>query len=141
MTVIEKFWSKVNKTDGCWLWIGCTSKQGYGQFSVCRSKLVVAHRFSFELANGSIDRSLVIDHVCRVRNCVNPAHLRQVTHVQNVLENSLSLPALNLLKTHCKRGHEFTEANTYPVPGGGRNCRTCRNIASQRFLQKRKTYA
>lgn len=86
-TLEERFWPKVNKTDGCWEWTGSRFNYGHGQFSI-GGKSVCAHRVSFELANGPIPDGLVIDHICHNPPCVNPAHLRAVTQKQNI-ENQL----------------------------------------------------
>lgn len=79
---MERFWSKVDKTDECWLWTATITRDGYGQFWVS-GKMVRAHRFSWELVNGPIPEGTQVDHRCHVRRCVNPAHLRLVTHKQN----------------------------------------------------------
>ncbi len=80
-----RFWSKVKKTEGCWLWIASFARHGYGAFSDFKAKRTFkAHRFSYALANGSIAKDLVIDHKCFVRNCVNPAHLEAVTQAENL---------------------------------------------------------
>lgn len=79
----ERFWSKVEKSDGCWQWVGCTQPNGYGQFRR-NGRARSAHRTAFELANGFIDPSQDVDHICFNRGCVNPAHLRQVTRKQNL---------------------------------------------------------
>lgn len=77
------FWAKVRKTDTCWLWFGDRKDTGYGRYKFGR-KNVAAHRFTYELAKGPIPEGLEIDHLCRVRNCVNPDHLEAVTHLVNV---------------------------------------------------------
>lgn len=78
----ERFWSKVDKSGDCWLWMAYVTPTGYGQFGlsgrVCR-----AHRVSYELAFGGIPEGLVVDHMCHVKSCVNPDHLRAVTTKQN----------------------------------------------------------
>ena len=78
----ERFWSKVEQTDGCWNWTKGGHPSGYGTFCH-QGKNVPAHRYSYQLANGSIPAGLSIDHICHNRGCVNPAHLRAVTHKQN----------------------------------------------------------
>lgn len=79
---MERFWSKVDKTDECWLWVASTDRGGYGHFGDA-GKMVRAHRFSWELVNGPIPEGMQVDHRCHVRRCVNPAHLRLVTNQQN----------------------------------------------------------
>ena len=70
----KKFWSKVEKTDECWLWNGPISKQGYGRLN-CERKRTYAHIFSFLLHSGTIPENHVIKHKCCNCNCVNPDHL------------------------------------------------------------------
>lgn len=84
MTKQEKlFWNNVLKTESCWLWLGYKNYEGYGKFSNNR-KPVFVHRYSYELSNGVIKDGLTIDHLCRVRHCVNPDHLEAVTKKENI---------------------------------------------------------
>jgi hypothetical protein len=83
-TVAERFWPKVDKTEDCWLWTACIRKDGYGSFRVL-NKTLLAHRVAYALVRGVVPE-LDLDHTCHTRHCVNPAHLRPVTHKQN-LEN------------------------------------------------------
>lgn len=80
----ERFWAKVTKTDNCWLWTGALSS-GYGRIGIGPSSagLDYAHRISYRLHHGPIPEGLFIDHLCRVRRCVNPAHLEAVTQAEN----------------------------------------------------------
>lgn len=83
---LDRFWSKVNKSDDCWLWTAGKTKKGYGQFVTCKDaqpQKHYAHRLSFELANGPITPGAHIDHTCYTKACVNPAHLRETTPKQN----------------------------------------------------------
>ena len=82
-TAEERFWRKVNKTDGCWLWTAGCRPDGYCQFWY-GGKYVLAHRFSYALANGDIPEGLQVDHRCFQRNCVRPEHLRLATQAQNL---------------------------------------------------------
>ncbi len=123
----QRFWVKVEKTQTCWYWIGATGPNGYGRFGL-GGPTGYAHRISYEEANGTIPTGLVIDHICRVRCCVNPDHLRAVTQNDNIhAPGSQCFSAINALKTHCPRGHEYTHANTR-TNSGSRVCRACDRI-------------
>jgi len=79
-----RFWSKVDKSGECWDWRGYVrAGNGYGQFGISQSKTVYAHRFAYEDRVGQIPEGFQVDHTCHNRTCVNPAHLRAVTHKQN----------------------------------------------------------
>jgi hypothetical protein len=81
---IERFHSCVDRSsESCWLWKGSLDGKGYGQFSIDNLNFV-AHRVSFVLAGRTVPVGLELDHLCRVRRCVNPAHLEPVTHRENV---------------------------------------------------------
>lgn len=80
--IADRFWAKVDKSADCWIWTAATSKNdGYGRFAISGMRL--AHRVSWEMAYGAIPDGLVLDHMCFVRRCVNPDHLRLVTRKQN----------------------------------------------------------
>src|ERR1035437_5379402 len=82
MILDENFFSKVQKTETCWLWTGCKVR-GYGQVTIFYKRFY-AHRLSFEAAKGKIPEGLEIDHLCHVKNCVNPDHLEAVTPKSNM---------------------------------------------------------
>lgn len=77
-----RFWSKVSKTDTCWLWTGTLDVKGYGQFWDGRV-IARAPRFAYTFLVGPIPEGLTIDHLCRVVACVNPVHLEPVTSEEN----------------------------------------------------------
>lgn len=104
----------------CWVWLGyITPDTGYGKIG-----RRYAHRIYFEQANGPIPEGLVIDHLCRVRECVNPAHMEVVTNRENVLRGE-SRSAQQARQGYCKRGHPLFGDNLYEH-NGKRQCRTCR---------------
>lgn len=154
---VTGFWSRVDK-DGpipecrpdlgpCWLWRGKIDRDGYGMSSTPRLRMDVAktpraHRVACLDRFDSIQASTpVLDHLCRVRHCVNPEHLEPVT----TQENSLRGIGHNSLKTHCPRGHEYTAENTYTrrqskIAGGelARVCRACAIRRMKEYDQARK---
>lgn len=81
----KRFPSCYSKSEtGCWIWLLSKSRLGYGQYW-CNKKNVRAHRFSYELARGPIHPGMVVDHLCRVKHCVNPSHMEIVTNQENLL--------------------------------------------------------
>jgi hypothetical protein len=143
-----RFWSKVSKDDdGCWRWTGHLGRLGYGRFRV-GTRTRPPHQVAYEMGVGPIPPGLELDHLCRNRSCVNPAHLEPVTRQENILRGT-SPAALHALKTHCPQGHEFTEDNlvAWHLRRGSRICRTClmeaerlRRKSPEYLAQKREYY-
>lgn len=128
----KRFWHLVEKSAVCWRWLGSQDRNGYGlAHSSLTKRSTVAHRVAYELTVGPIPDGMTLDHICRNRICVNPLHLRVCTQRENVHAPGARTPqAINSAKTHCLRGHEFTEANTRvrSNPRGAglmRSCKTC----------------
>ena len=137
LTPVERFWQKVDKTSSCWLWTAALDRDGYGKIGV-NGKSIRSHRYSYELHKGELEGGMVVDHLCKVRNCVNPAHLRIVTWVQNIFENSNSPARINRDKTQCKHGHSLKGNNLYVQPKTGkRYCKICDRRRAREY-QRRK---
>lgn len=134
MSLSTRFWARVGRTGtACWEWSGHLNHAGYGDFNHGhRGVTRLAHRLVYEALVGPIPEGLDIDHLCRNRACVNPAHMEVVTRKVNVLRGE-SVAAANAAKGACHRGHPYDAANTYLRPDGkGRDCRTCRAEADRR---------
>lgn len=150
-TTDERFWAKVDVRgpNECWPWKASKWANGYGQFAV--EPLVRhqgAHIYAYETVHGKVPEGLVIDHECHNRDpkcrldkqcphraCCNPAHLSVKTRRQNVVDGKTIIRD-NVLKTHCKWGHEFTPANT-GRNNGARVCRACRREWQRRRRRDR----
>lgn len=108
-TVLERFEEKYipEPNSGCWLWLAMTNGFGYGQFKLSTNERVVAHRFSYQVYKGEIPEGKELDHLCRVRCCVNPDHLEPVFHAENCFRTSLGPVIKNWKKNTCAKGHKF----------------------------------
>lgn len=104
---------------GCWVWKG--SKDPYYGIIRINGVVLKAHRVSYELFIGPIPTGMTLDHLCRNRACINPAHLEPVTLRENISRRQRPL------KSHCPQGHPYDEANTYTYKGS-RHCRLCQVI-------------
>lgn len=137
----ENFLKKINKNGpspeynkslgNCWIWTGATLKGGYGVYSG-----TTAHRFSYQIVNGKIEnKKMHVDHLCRVRNCVNPEHLELVTAKENYIRG-FGWSGINHRKTHCPKGHLLSEENNAETKYG-RKCRIC-NLSRVKTKGKQK---
>ncbi len=137
----DRFWTKVDKNGPvpdyrpdlgpCWLWLAGRISGGYSKF-VIDQRQVLGHRVVYEDAVGPIPDGFHVDHLCRIRHCVNPDHLEPVTPYENFIRGQ-SPVRRNIDKTHCKQGHPYNEENTYYGPDG-RKCRPCERAGKARRL-------
>ena len=112
---------------GCILWLGAVNQFGYGRESI-NGQRIVAHRIAYTLAIGPVEDGLELDHLCRVRCCINPFHLKPVTKLENVRRGEAGLPHAKRMKakTHCPHGHPYSGDNLFVRKGSGqRECREC----------------
>lgn len=129
--MIEKFLNRIEVSPaGCWVWQGPRRGGRYDERPYGSFGKGYAHRWSYQYFNGPIPQGLEIDHLCRVRLCVNPEHLEAVTRLVNTMRGTLSAvqKARHARITHCPQGHPYDESNTYvrhDRPAGGRLCKTC----------------
>ena len=118
--------------NGCWMYQGFLHKppRNYGDMSY-RSKNWRTHRLSYFLAKGPIPKGMVVMHTCDHPPCCNPDHLKLGTHLENMADCRAKGRYYYANLTHCKRGHEFNDENTFYIttPGeqfGLRQCKACR---------------
>lgn len=120
-------WGKVEKTDGCWLWKGLRDPRGYGRYAHD-----LAHRVFYRALYGAIPPALSIDHLCRVKNCVNPEHMEIVSLEENTRRANT--------KDVCVRGHVLDSDSTYQWRGI-RQCRPCNRERASAYRERRKQLA
>jgi len=123
-TLEERFWLKVDKTDGCWVWTASTKPNGYGQIGLGAKGegTGLAHRVAWFLTYDEWP-SEQLDHLCRNRRCVNPAHLEDVAPVVNTRRGDSGRP---WREKRCQRGHDWTDpSNVYTYANGRHRCRAC----------------
>lgn len=135
---LRKFMRYVRvQPDGCWMWCGEGTADGYGRFTPAPGKpRALTHQWSYEAHKGPIPEGMDVGHEChdraveagtcpggpdcKHRRCCNPAHLAAQTRS----ENTLAQNHYERARTHCPRGHEYTPENT-ANRNGRRFCRTC----------------
>lgn len=134
---LARFQSKVSvQEDGCWIWTGCRLQSGYGQFRL--GKMRPAHRVAYEHWVGQVPDELEMDHLCRVRACVNPSHVEPVTPRENLMRSPIAPAAVNSRKKVCKRGHEMGKQIPYFAKHGWRRCDTCWRSYIREYHKRRK---
>lgn len=139
----ERVMQYVDKNaDGHWYWTGYVSiptkgsnSWGYAQCRNEEGRKEPAHRVVYRLHGGVIPEGYEVDHLCKVRHCVNPEHLEAVTKYENMMRGNVGA-AINKRKTHCIRGHELAGENLYVTPYGGRVCVECRRARYKKWYDE-----
>lgn len=136
--ILDRAFQRYVETDGCWLWTGTVTPEGYGQISGYIDeifRMLSAHKLIYEAVLGKVPSGMHLDHLCRNRSCVNPAHMEIVTPRENILRG-IGPSAVNALKTRCKRGHPLQGENLYVDRRGKRECRNCRFKAVANYRRR-----
>ena len=125
----------------CWLWTGAVGRCKYGIRKI-RGKSYLVHRLFYQMYKGEIQDGLQVDHLCNVRICMNPEHMRLVTAKENLLaRHSNTVTRFNKEKTHCHNGHEYTKENTRinkNKANGARVCKTCNQLYQRAYYKTHK---
>jgi hypothetical protein len=117
--------------DGCWEWTASRTSQGYGWIHNPGGSQK-AHVAVWESTVGPKTPGLELDHLCRNRLCINPDHLEEVTHAENMRRSEPS----NTKKTHCRHGHPFDGENLMVLPSGERRCRVCSRAGTRAWRER-----
>lgn len=147
-----RFWAKValgpapeERPDlgPCWIWTGAVNvRSGYAQFFIMdkgRDRVIRGHRHAYLTLVGPTP--LGLDHLCRVRRCVNPAHLEPASQAENLRRSPIAVATINASKTHCQQGHPLYGDNLYLYPNGSRDCRVCRRERLRRSAARKAAAA
>lgn len=127
--IAERLLSKSERGDdenSCWIWTASKINTGYGQINLHGAPRL-AHRVSYVLFVGPIPSGMDLDHICRVRSCINPKHLEPVTRSENNKRGLVGKEAARRARerTHCRRGHLLSEDNIKWAERGRRCCKIC----------------
>jgi len=137
---VERFWSRVQKhgepgtRPDCWIWTMGKNDKGYGVTGLLRQLGAwYAHRVAYVIHNGrDLNPTAELCHHCDVPFCVNPAHLFEGTHRDNMLDMLAKGKHNMARKTHCPSGHPYSAENIRASSKGKRGCKVC-HAASERF--------
>jgi hypothetical protein len=136
---VESLLALTTPQGDCLIWQGTTRTNRYG-VTTYMGKQTTTHRVMYQLiTNQPLPPDMEVDHTCNNRTCINPAHLRAVSHADN-------MRLARERRTHCRAGHEWSSDNTYVTTvkrkqGGTREqryCRMCRTAAQQNHRERNK---
>lgn len=138
---LTRFHAKIDtgeEFDDCHLWRGAIDDYGYGKVRLPDDTTRAVHIIAWEMATGNkLPTGWHVDHLCRIRRCCNPDHLEAVPHAENVLRGE-SFTARNARKTHCPKGHEYTDDNIrWHKSANGAPRRECKTCVTQRDRDRR----
>ena len=133
-------------TDECVPWPGAKASNGYGLVNYIgldgKRHGTQAHRMAYAICVDDIPEGRTLAHVaergCTDRACINPKHLEPVSHKVTILRSETTVAGANSRKEHCVNGHPFTLENTYFMPNGGRQCRTCKRENQRRYRAEKR---
>lgn len=125
LSLEQRFWNKVQKTDGCWIWTGYRNKAGYGMFMM-PDRVHLAHRVAWMFAYGAIPEGMQVCHHCDNPACVRPDMLFLGTNADNQRDSVRKGRHCSSKKTHCPKGHPYSADNTYMPSWNERQCRICK---------------
>ncbi len=136
MSIGQRCQYLTKKTSGCWEWLGKPDAYGYGTIRF-NGKTWKAHRLTYTLIFGEIDKGKDLDHLCRNRLCVNPKHLEQVTNRENILRG-MGRGAMAARMSICANGHTLSGRNLYIAPKSKkRRCRICNAETARKWRSKK----
>lgn len=133
-TVEDVLHSIILREDGCWDTAREPGADGYRQISISGVNWYV-HKLVYEVLRGTVPDGLDLDHLCRYRGCCNPDHLEPVTRQINCRRGQTGLNMSS--KTHCPKGHPYSDQNTY-LYRGSRSCRECGRLKCAAWRERNK---
>lgn len=116
---MTRIMAMVRCENGCWVWTKALTRTGYARTTIA-GRATLVHRYVYEQMIEPIPEDLTLDHLCRVRSCVNPVHMEPVTSTENTARG-----LGGVLRTTCIQGHLLTPDNVRIEPPNRRRCLTC----------------